>query len=337
MARLQSQIDLCHVPSPDCVVDWLATVLDIPDGCHIIDPCCGTGEAVRRLAPKGVIYGVELDGARARAARTRLDMVLSGPMQDAHVGSARFGMLFLNPPYDASLGGRLELVFLKTCSRWLDVNGVLVLIIKQGQYTASLNERLNQVYEPIVHLQFPPGYYNGPHLAFTQTVLIARKRVKPGKPDPSVPYLMGEIPPGRIWSSTAQARLALPIPVKVGQAPTNWASSSVTPEEAAQAMAVSEVPRFQEEGGLIRAGSPPLPLKRGHLAQALASGVINGVYGQGADRHVSRGTVTRTTKRQSDVIGVDRSELATVLVTDTDQFEVNIRTAYRDGTIETLK
>lgn len=332
MARPQAQLDLCHVATPDCVIDWLGGVLNIPDGCHVLDPCCGTGEAVRRLAPKGEIYGIELDGARERAARGRLNYVLGGAMQDARI-TGRFGLLFLNPPYDKAMGGRLEHIFLRTCTRVLAPHGVLVLIIKEGQYDYNIKDVLERHYETVAHLRFPAGYYNGPHLSFHQTVLIATKRPFEHRVPTNwygSPVHGSFHPRGTIGEDEIER-----VDVPTGSAPTTWESEGMGPDEAELAMRQSGLNRFQDPPPLVKAGRPPLPLKRGHLALTLASGVINGIYGEGDDRHVAKGTVSRGIDRKVEVKPGERE--ATVIVTDTDKFEVAVRIARCDGEIVTLK
>lgn len=50
MARLEAQSKLLYYPTPNEVVDLIATWFRAKQKVRLADPCCGTGEALRRLA-----------------------------------------------------------------------------------------------------------------------------------------------------------------------------------------------------------------------------------------------------------------------------------------------
>ena len=102
-------------PTPPNVVDLVAGLVHVPSsyyGCRetvrILDPCCGAGEALARLADRlgepGAVpvetFGVELHTERAEQARERLDRTLAVDLFSTSIANGAFGVLFLNPPYD---------------------------------------------------------------------------------------------------------------------------------------------------------------------------------------------------------------------------------------------
>jgi hypothetical protein len=75
---------------------------------------------------------------------------------------------------------------------------------------------------------------------------------------------------------------------------------------------------------------PPLPLHTGHLGLLLASGLLDGVIGQGEDRHVVRGKVekVKTTFEQAKEDCLEEREL--------ESFRVSIKILRKDGEIMSL-
>ena len=113
--RLSAQAKGGFYPTPPKVVDLVAGLVHVPSsyyGCRetvrILDPCCGAGEALARLAERlgepGAVpvetFGVELHTERAEQARERLDRTLAVDLFGTSIANGAFGMLLLNPPYD---------------------------------------------------------------------------------------------------------------------------------------------------------------------------------------------------------------------------------------------
>ena len=104
--RLAAQAKGGFYPTPEKVVDFIATLIRAPAGYYyrnrevirILDPCCGAGEAVAQLGERLTqdntmpieTYGVELHTDRAEEAASRLHRTLAaphpgcGPVPDLH-------------------------------------------------------------------------------------------------------------------------------------------------------------------------------------------------------------------------------------------------------------
>ena len=69
-----------YYPTPTSIVTFLVSRLEPQPKAVLLDPCCGTGEALSRLAGivggKGV--GIELEAERAALARARLSTTEAG-------------------------------------------------------------------------------------------------------------------------------------------------------------------------------------------------------------------------------------------------------------------
>ena len=162
--RLAAQFKGGYYPTPPRVVEMIASLAQartVTRGEHtlrILDPCCGGGDALAQLAsaierPDGALvetYGVELHAGRAKEAEQRLDHALGTDLFQTAIANGAFGMLFLNPPYDADAGDdrRTEQSFLRQTTRYLAVGGLLVFVVpirrlgESERYLASHYARL---------------------------------------------------------------------------------------------------------------------------------------------------------------------------------------------------
>src|ERR1035441_6804474 len=107
-----------------------------------IDPCVGDGVAFEVITNGAEVlrYGIELDAYGAEQARQRIPNLVQGNTLEVPCPVECFGLLYLNPPYDWTLGPadsrRTEQMFLSHTYRWLKPGGVLVFVIP--------GERLNE-------------------------------------------------------------------------------------------------------------------------------------------------------------------------------------------------
>jgi hypothetical protein len=84
------------------------------------------------------------------------------------------------------------------------------------------------------------------------------------------------------------------------------------------------------QDGNGRLGRPPLPLHAGHLGLLLASGCLDGVVGQGKDRHIVRGKVEKLTHTEQEYEG------DVLIEREVESYRVSIKLLGRDGQIRTL-
>lgn len=135
MARNASRLKLGYYPLVTAEALRLRRLLGFPPECAVLDPCAGTGAALRRITDETQArrYGIELDSFRAMEAQRVLDEVVQGSVFDAHCPVESYSLLYLNPPYDDEIADgrnrRMEGVFLEHCFRWLRPGGILVLVI----------------------------------------------------------------------------------------------------------------------------------------------------------------------------------------------------------------
>jgi len=198
MTRLAAQEKMQFYPTPLPVVDLIAQHLQAPrtgDGImRLFDPCVGTGEPLARLAEHLHVqtngaerfevqtWGNELHPLRAADAAERLDKVVQAPFQSVGWTPKQYGVatvLFLNPPYDQAEKGsghrRQETYFLKKATQALVKGGILIYIINPSAATWGTARVLYENYQDIELYRFPDDLYD----RFKQFVVLGRKRKKP--------------------------------------------------------------------------------------------------------------------------------------------------------------
>ncbi len=134
--RIQGKLKLGYYPLPGSEAQRVRGFVRFPtEQCQALDPCSGTGAAIKALTANSSARtcGIELDAYRAAEASSFLDAVIQGSAFDTHVPMESFSLLYLNPPYDFEIGEgknkRMERLFLEHVARWLKPGGVLVFVL----------------------------------------------------------------------------------------------------------------------------------------------------------------------------------------------------------------
>jgi tRNA1(Val) A37 N6-methylase TrmN6 len=335
--RLEGRIKMGYYPTPDSVVERIRSFIKFPEeNVSILDPCCGEGLALKNLAQdtKATTYGIELDDHRAGQARDNLDHVLKGSYEDARISSNAFSCLFLNPPYDWDTpphtekdgNARKEKTFLRGTVKYLKPEGALIYIIPQNRLTSDIAKMLSYRFEDHNVFRFPDDEY----VKYKQIVLFGVKKQKnslnendfnqlrnvPFKTFDEIPYSetpLYELPPSndvRMFRSTVIDEKELER--EVGRS-VLWQKLN-----------------GHNSNGNGKTGRPPLPLHTGHLGLLLANGYLDGIVGQGEDRHIVRGKVEKFTRRIEEYNGEVRIER------EVDSYKVSLKILKKDGEILTL-
>lgn len=138
IGRLMNNVRLGHYPTDLTHVGYIANSIVFPaeNTANLIDPCCGTGDALLRLAlgTDSQCYGIELDDHRAEQAQQQLYRVGFGSFFGSNISPGAFHAVFLNPPYLSVLsenGGRSrdEKRFLIESIPLLMMGGLLIYIV----------------------------------------------------------------------------------------------------------------------------------------------------------------------------------------------------------------
>ena len=265
MARLESNSKMGFYPTPETTLEHLKKWISCDKGTHILDPCCGTGDALARIAGSARTYGIELDRDRGEMAGKVLVSFAEGSLLSARINPlASMGLLFLNPPYDTVDGERVELQFLKHAHKWLVHGGVLVFIVPERVLSGERCRRwIGHRYEDIRIVRVAKNDYP----RFSQVILFGRKR--PEGPAGTFPlvgdYIDYEHPqPYTVPPTTGPAIFQGDVCLTDDEIAANWPKL------------IRILGEIGHDNGTAAQLSPILPLRKGHMVSLLTSGVLDG-------------------------------------------------------------
>jgi hypothetical protein len=238
--------------------------------------------------------------------------------------------LFLNPPYDweteEDSNERKEKIFLKETIKYLQPQGVLVYIIPQNKLDKSIAKILAYRFEKFLIYKFPEEEYE----AFKQIVLLAVKKKESNIDQETLDKLV-QVPVKDLKELPAKDEPVYELPR--GKDVELFKSVVIDEKEVSKEVENSplwekfrEMARIEEQ----KIGRPPLPLHTGHLGLLLANGCLDGIVGQGEDRHIVKGKVEKVVNKYTEYKGdvLEEREL--------EQYKVSIKVLKQDGEIITL-
>ncbi len=277
-----------YYPTNDPVVEIIKTYVKPPEERgRLFDPCAGEGRAGAALgkALNCEIWGVELSPERAEKAQQVMDRVYQAPWQACVLTDESISWLYLNPPYEFDRFDnqkRLEWDFLKTTTPKLMRGGLLTYIIPQKILGMTEVARLlARSYEAITVYRFLDGLYE----KFKQVVVFAYKRKVYHVPtDKEVLSLQNlattEMEPIEAALEPVYELLAAPTRGANGK-PIVFKRTDWEPEEVVEATVEAGVQKTTEwldlihpTRGLAQLTQPVMPLKKGHIAMVMASGMM---------------------------------------------------------------
>ena len=279
-----------YYPTPERVVDLIADLIHTPTGYYyrdretlrILDPCCGAGDALQRLAerldrPNAIpieTYGVELHRDRAEEAEKRLHHTLASDMFATSIANGAFGLALVNPPYDWDQEDkRVEHSFLTHCTRYLAESGLLVFIVPRQRLSYSARY-LSTHYGRMRCWSFPVPERE----MFDQVVLMGYRKADPvpdaaaesmvmewalGEPEPLRSYPYPEYTPATSPSGDILFTTRTVDPMAAAAEARRsglWASTEITDS------------LWPAKDNRTR---PLMPLRRGHMAMLVAAGFLD--------------------------------------------------------------
>ena len=299
--RLAAQAKGGYYPTPERVVDLIADLIHTPSGYYnrgretlrILDPCCGAGDALRRLA--GILdrpnalpietYGVELHQDRAEDAEGRLTRTLAADLFQTSIANGAFGLLLLNPPYDwDSEDKRVEHAFLTQTTRYLAESGLLVFIVPRQRLSYSARY-LSTHYGRMQCWAFPDPERE----VFDQVVLFGYRKTDP-VPDAHAEGMVMEWSVGQP-ETLRSSRYTEFSPATSPSGDILFTTRTVDPVAAAvEARRSGLWTNTDITDTLWPAGDartrPLMPLRRGHIAMLVAAGFLNNLVLEGDGRRI---------------------------------------------------
>lgn len=301
--RLAAQAKAGFFPTPESVYKIIPKYLicnkNKQNGglVRILDPCAGDGEPIAHIAKtlnenaNIETYGIEISQERGKTAQEVLTKCLIVDYQNTRISNQAFNILYLNPPYDDDTTGdyeglsrsnRQELMFLKNSIKYIMPNGILVYIIPQMRISRRIARVLSYYFEDVNIFKFPLEEFD----RFKQVVIIA-KRKKTAVIDKTIEKML--VKHGRMEAYASNISIAwLKHNYEIPQLPTKqrknilFSTNVIEPNdlviETQKFGLIDDIPQlFGSENIIDLKTRPIMPMRHGHLAQALASGIMNGI------------------------------------------------------------
>jgi hypothetical protein len=262
-----------------------------------IDPCVGDGAAFEAITSGAEVirYGIELDAYRAQQARQRIPNIVQGNTLEVQCPVECFSLLYLNPPYDWALGPadsrRTEPAFLGHTYRWLKPGGVLLFVIP-GDRLAECSQILSSHFRDVrvYRLESPEC------VRYKQVVAFGVRRNRREKER----LTDSDITRARLYYASL-ARNPQQIPVLPSEPEARYDVPVSGPAQVVyRGLPLDEIEdllsqsaAYRQAGRILFAepvsatGRPPTPLHAGHVGLLACSGLLNGVFGSGDQRHIA--------------------------------------------------
>jgi hypothetical protein len=336
--RPPGKIKLGFFPLPLPEAARLKNFLAFASEFSALDPCVGDGAAFNHLLD-GVTahrYGVEIDANRAEQARALGIETVQANTMDVRCSPEAVSLLYLNPPYDWESGEsnnhRLELVFLEHTYRWLRTGGVLLFVIPQlrlAKCARLLSEHFTDF--RVFRLTEPAC------VRYKQIVVLATRRKRHSKLSDAalldgVRYLeeLATRSELELLGDTTEGRHEVP-----ASAPAILTNMGIPLDEVEDLLLESAAYRQASRALLPKLndvrGRPLTPLHGGHVGLLCTAGMLNGLFGEGEDRHIAHWRSVKFTDHWEE-----EEEDGTKIVHDRERFSHELTLIFANGKTQVL-
>jgi Uncharacterised methyltransferase family (DUF6094) len=336
--RLHGKIKLGFFPLPLPEARRLKNVLAFASAFSALDPCVGDGGAFTLVlgGAESRLYGIEVDAYRAEQARQLGIETLQANTMDVRCPAESFSLLYLNPPYDLEAGQtnnqRLELVFLEHTYRWLKPSGVLVFVVPQPQLKASARTLGEQFTDLMVYRLSEPE-----SVRFKQVAILGRRRKRDQYLRDSalleyVRWLEGLAlkPDLPVLRDAATVRYEVP-PSGPAVLTNAGIPLDVVEDQLLDSVAYRVASRILLPKQRDVRGRPLTPLHGGHVGLLCTAGMLNGVFGEGDDRHIAHWRSVKFTDHWEE-----EEEDGTKIVHDRERFSHELTLLFANGKTQIL-
>jgi len=306
---------------------------------RLIDPCCGEGTALAEIQhhlgkEEHVVtdsYGIEIDKERAWHAKSILDQVIHGDLNDCWVGTRQFSLLFFNPPYGNLVAdstgynqsqqgkARLEKSFYQLTKHYLQFGGIGIIIIPHYVLDKPFSHWIARHYQNV-------QIYRAAEERFKQVVIMGQ-RCHATNADKKLQQQLeavgsGDLVPDIITTNTNQdEQLVFTVPATINSK-VKFMRVNIEPEQLADEINRQPVlwSNFNHLflNGEQQKRQPLRRLSEWHMALMLAAGHVNGIVtGNDGKILLIKGDTHKSKKVSISKIESDDEILETRTATDT--------------------
>jgi hypothetical protein len=336
--RPHGKTKLGFFPLPTAEAERLRNHLSFAPEFSTVDPCVGDGVAFTVLLQGSHArrYGIEIDANRSEQARSLGIETLHANTMDVRCQPETVSLLYLNPPYGLEVGQtnneRLELVFLEHTYRWLKPGGVLVFAIPQPQLkpcARTLSEHFADL--SVFRLTGPAT------VQYKQVVVLGRRRkrhqhLRDSDLLESVRWLemLASKPDLTALTDTPAVRYEVPPSGPVGLTNTGIALDEVE-DLLLDSAAYRQASRILLPKQRDVRGRPLTPLHGGHVGLLCTAGMLNGIFGEGEDRHIAHWRSVKFTDHWEE-----EEEDGTKILHDRERFSHELTLVFANGKTQIL-
>ena len=336
--RPHGQTKLGFFPLPVVEAKRLKNWLAFSEPFSALDPCVGDGVAFAQLLQDVNCnrYGIDVDANRTEQARALGVETLQADTMDVRCPPEAVSLLYLNPPYDWEAGEsnnqRLESVFLEHAYRWLKVGGVLLFVIPQLRLAKCARLLSEQFVDLRVFRLTEPAC-----VQFKQIVVIATRRKRHSRLSDAalleaVRYLemlstRTDLEP---LGDAVDVRYEVPASERVVL--TNM---GIPLDEVEDLLLESSA--YRQAGRVLLPklgdvkGRPLTPLHGGHVGLLCTAGMLNGIFGEGEDRHIAHWRSVKFTDHWEE-----EEEDGTRILHDRERFSHELTLVFANGRTQIL-
>ncbi len=292
--RNAARLKMGYYPLPPSEGLKLRSLLTYTQMASVIDPCVGKGTAFHLITSDAIVrrYGIELDAERARIARASGIETIQGNTFDAIAKPESFSLLYLNPPYDSEIGSianrRMEAVFLEHTYRWLVMGGVLVLVIPYERLHDCAGILSSHFTTLNAFRMTDPGSVQYRQIA----ILGVRHDVRGATLEKNKRQLQSIGLYGK-FHELPELQPGVCQPYSVPQSGEATLTYRGLPYDLLEDL-LPHSPAWKQVASLllpnddVTTGRPITPLHGGHVGLLCTAGLLNGVFGEGSDKHIAR-------------------------------------------------
>ena len=336
--RPHGKTKLGFFPLPLTEVERIRNYLAFADEFSALDPCVGDGVAFAHLldgAPARS-YGIEIDAYRAEQARNLRIETLQANAIEVRCPAEAVSLLYLNPPYDLEVGHtnnrRLELVFLEHTYRWLRPGGVLVFVIPQPQLKSCAGILSEHFRDLAVYRLTEPASVQYKQVAVLGTRLKRHQYLRDSALVETVRWLEMLAWKADLTTLTARPAVSYEVPPSGPVVLTNTG----TPLDEVEDLLLDSA-AYRQAGRILLPkqrdvrGRPLTPLHGGHVGLLCTAGMLNGIFGQGEDRHIAHWRSVKFTDHWEE-----EEEDGTKILHDRERFSHELTLVFSNGRTEIL-
>ena len=343
MSRLAAKVRCNYYPLPLREAERIRNLVQFPaEPFSALDPCVGEGIAFAAITSdtNARRYGIELDAYRAEQAAPLLTKIIQGNCLETHCPVESFSFIYENPPYDWVLSEnareRLEAVFLNHTFRWLIPGGVLLLVIP-AERAAECAQILGSNFKRcrVFRLCDPESVrYRQVLIAGVRRTRREREQLR-DREISEARFRFATL--GREYERLAELTDCCEDPYTVPPTgPATLTFKGLPLDELEDLIPMSPASRQAERilapKPIVVGGRPLTPLHAGQVGLVACSGLINGIFGTGEQRHIaawkSKKVTTKLSEEEAD---------GTTIIRERERFVQELSVVFATGDTGTLE